>query len=140
MFSRMLATSGIVSNLAELVVELPVPPLLIIAMVLVVLMVMGAFLDCISIMIIVLPIVLPTVKALGFDLIWFGIVSVVAIETGLITPPFGMVPFTIKSSIGELATLEDIFIGSFPFLIMMMLVIVLLVFFPVLSTWLPSRM
>lgn len=140
MFSRMLATSGIVSKLAEAVVGLPVPPLLIIAMVLVVLMVMGAFLDCISIMIIVLPIVLPTVKALGFNLIWFGIVSVVAIETGLITPPFGMVPFTIKASIGDLATLEDIFIGSFPFLLMMILVIMLLLLFPVLSTWLPDTM
>ncbi len=139
-FSRMLAMSGIVSEFAGFVVALPVPPILIIAMVLVVLMVMGAFLDCISIMIVLLPIVLPTVKALGFDLIWFGIISVMAIETGLITPPFGMVPFTIKAAIGQSATLEDIFAGALPFLLMMILVIVILVCFPSLSTWLPGTM
>jgi tripartite ATP-independent transporter DctM subunit len=140
MFSRMLAVSGIVGKLASAVVALPAPPLLIISIMLVALMIMGAFLDCISIMIIVLPIILPAVKALGFDTVWFGIVSVVAIETGLVTPPFGMVPFTIKASIGDLASLEDIFIGAFPFFLMMILVIVLLVLFPVLSTWLPSTM
>ena len=140
LYSRMLAMSGIVSQVAEFVVALTIPPLLIIALIMVTFIIMGAFLDCISIMIIMLPILLPTIKALGFDYIWFGIVSVIAIETGLITPPFGMVPFTIKAAIGDMATLEDIFIGSAPFLIMMIALMTILILIPSLITWLPATM
>lgn len=140
MFSRMLAISGTVDALAEAVVSLPAQPVLIIVAILMVLIAMGAILDCISIMIIVLPIIIPTVKALNYDLVWFGIISVLAVETGLITPPFGMVPFTIKASLGDSAKLEDIFIGAFPFVLMMILVISLLIVFPACVTWLPNTM
>ena len=139
-FARMLATSGFVSMVTEAAVNLPVAPLIIVSIILLIYIVMGAFLDSISIMIITLPIVLPVIKVLNLDVIWFGVVSVIAIETGLITPPFGMVVFVMKSAIGENVSIEEIFLGAMPFLAMMMIALVILVFFPILSTWLPGMM
>jgi TRAP-type C4-dicarboxylate transport system permease large subunit len=83
---------------------------------------------------------LPIIKTLGYDLIWFGVLSVIVIEMGLLTPPFGMVIFAMKSALGSEAKIEDIFQGSYPFLIMMMLATILIIAFPKLSTWLPSLM
>lgn len=140
MFGRMLATSGFVRAFSEAILSLPVPPIMIIALMLFVFLVMGCFLDSISIMVITLPLFLPVVNVLGFDLIWFGIVATVAIETGMITPPFGMVVFVMKATIGEGVTVQDIFIGSAPFLLMMFASLAVLVPLTFLSTWLPSLM
>ncbi len=82
----------------------------------------------------------PIVSAMGFDMIWFGIVCVVAVELGLLTPPFGMVVFAVKAALGDEAKVEDIFIGAFPFFIMMLITLALLVHIPILSTWLPGHM
>jgi len=139
-FARMLATSGFVSMVTEAAVNLPVAPLIVVSIILLIYIIMGAFLDSISIMIITLPIVLPVIRVLNLDVIWFGVVSVIAIETGLITPPFGMVVFVMKSAIGENVTIEEIFLGAMPFLAMMLIALVILVFFPILSTWLPGLM
>ena len=96
--------------------------------------------DSASIMLLALPLMLPVVKTLGFDLIWFGVVSVVVIEMGILTPPFGMVVFAMKAALGEEARIEEIFQGSIPFLWMMALFVIILMFFPKLSTWLPGLM
>ena len=74
------------------------------------------------------------------DPIWFGIVSIVAVEVGLITPPFGMVIFAMKAALGDEVNIEDIFIGSFPFIIMMLVTLAIIILFPPLSTYLPSLM
>jgi len=68
------------------------------------------------------------------------VVSVIVIEMGLLTPPFGMVVFAMKSALGGEAKIEDIFQGSYPFLLMMALATVIVIAFPILSTWLPSLM
>jgi TRAP-type mannitol/chloroaromatic compound transport system permease large subunit len=106
----------------------------------VILMLLGTFLDVTSILLISMPIMLPVAARLGFDPIWFGVMCTISIETGLITPPFGMAVFVVKGTMGEDITVEDIFAGSFPFLIILILTIVILLFFPVLSTWLPGMM
>jgi C4-dicarboxylate transporter DctM subunit len=74
------------------------------------------------------------------DPIWFGIVSIVAVEVGLITPPFGMVIFAMKAALGDEVNIEDIFIASFPFIIMMLVTLAFIILFPPLSTYLPSLM
>lgn len=140
MFGRMLTISGLISELSEFVTTLDVHPLLIIAGMLLVLMFMGAFLDVISILVISMPILLPMVTALNFDLIWFGILTTLSIETGLVTPPFGMSVFVVKGSLGDLVTIEDIYIGSLPFLLVLILTIAFLLFFPGIVTWLPNLM
>jgi tripartite ATP-independent transporter DctM subunit len=96
--------------------------------------VLGCMLDSVSIMVITLPFAIPVVKALGGDLIWFGVVAVVAIEIGLLTPPFGIAVYVVKSTLDDQrVTLHEIFAGAFPFVIVMALVTVLLVFVPGLS-------
>jgi len=140
LFSRMLATSGFARVLTELLVSLPVPPIVVILLMILVWIILGCLIDSISIMILTLPLMLPVVRALGYDLIWFGVIATITIEMGLLTPPFGMVCFVMKSTIGEGVTVEEIFKGALPFLLMMGLCLALIVAFPVLSTWLPSQM
>ena len=96
---------------------------------------MGMILDSISALLIILPIALPTAVMLNVDPIWFGIITVITIELGLLTPPFGLSVFVVKSSLPDnFASLSDIFIGAFPFVLMMILVIILLLFFPSICT------
>lgn len=140
LFGRMLTISGLITELSQFVSTLHVHPLIIIVGMLIILMIMGCFLDVVSIILISMPIMLPVVKSLGFNFIWFGVLATITVETGLVTPPFGMAVFVIKGSLGDLVRLEDIFVGSFPFLLMLIATIILVLFFPFLATWLPSFM
>jgi len=95
---------------------------------------LGTVLDSVSIMVITLPFAIPVVKALGGELIWFGVVAVVAVEIGLLTPPFGISVYVVKSTLDDQRiALSDIFAGAFPFVVCMALVTLLLVFVPQLS-------
>ncbi len=95
---------------------------------------LGCILDSVSIMVITLPFAIPVVKALGGDPIWFGVVAVVAIEIGLLTPPFGITVYVVKATLADQrVTLHEIFAGAFPFVIVMVLVALLLVAVPGLS-------
>jgi tripartite ATP-independent transporter DctM subunit len=140
MFARMLTVSGLVAALSDYSTSLPVHPRLIAAGMFVILMLFGTFLDVVSILIVSMPIMLPVAQTLGFDLIWFGVMCTISIETGLITPPFGMAVFVVKGAVGDLATVEDIFVGSLPFLLILLCTIAILLMLPGLSTWLPSLM
>jgi C4-dicarboxylate transporter DctM subunit len=98
---------------------------------------LGCIIDSVSIMLIMLPIVLPIARGFGMDLVWFGVVTVVAVEIGLLTPPFGVSVYTVKSALDDpRITIRDIFAGSFPFVLAMLAVLGLLIAFPGLSTWL----
>jgi len=140
MFSRMLCLTGVAAFLSETAGAMPLPPAGIIMMFVLVYLVLGMFLDCVSELVITLPLMLPVVSALGYDLIWFGVVAVVSAEMGIITPPFGMIIFVIKAAIGEEGTIEEMFIGAFPFLLMIMVLLGLLIAFPMLVTWLPNQL
>jgi len=138
MYSRMLTISCLPVQLCEYLGALSLPPVIIIVLFVIVLVLLGAILDSTSIILITLPIMLPVVGAMGFNLVWFGIVAILAIEIGLITPPFGMVVYAMSATLGADATVEEIFIGSLPFLLMMFLVLGLVIAFPILSLWLPG--
>lgn len=140
MFARMLTVSGLVLEISEFMTTINIHPLLVVSGMLLILMLMGTFLDIISIMLITMPIFIPVIEAFGFSVIWFGILATISIETGIITPPFGMVVFVVKASLGDLVTLEDVYIGSFPFLLTLVFTIAILLLFPDLCTWLPSLM
>ena len=139
-FSRMLTISGLVDVLSHWVVALSLHPKLIMAMMMVILMILGTFLDVTSILLISMPIMLPVAQELGFSLIWFGVMATICIETGLITPPFGMSVFVVKGAVGDGVTVEEVFAGSMPFFVILLLTIVILLLFPILSTWLPGMM
>jgi C4-dicarboxylate transporter DctM subunit len=138
MYSRMLTISGLASRMSEWAAGLPVPPMVIVLAFVVVFLLLGMIIDSVSILLLTIPIMFPVIVKLGFDPIWFGMVSIVAIEIGLLTPPFGMVPFAMKSSLGRSANLEEIFAGAMPFVLLLVLALFFVIAFPSISTWLPS--
>ena len=140
MYSRMLTISGLAAKISQWATTLPVAPIFIILGFIVVFLVLGCIIDSVSIILLTIPIMHPVAVKLGYDPIWFAIVSIITIEIGLLTPPFGMVVFAMKSSLGGKATIEEIFQGSFPFLLMLGISLVIIMAFPILSTWLPSLM
>lgn len=139
-YSRMVAISGLVSWLNKFILGLSIHPTAIVVVFVIMIVFMGCLIDSTSILLLTIPLMMPVITSLKLDPIWFGVVTVVAVETGLITPPFGMSVYTIKSSLGGEVSLEQIFSGVIPFLFMMFLLIIILIAFPVLSTWLPSLM
>ena len=136
-FSRMLAMSGLPTALAAFLIDGAFGPYGFLLLFLALVIVMGCFIDSISIMLILLPIALPVAQAAGFDMIWFGVMTVVAVEIGLLTPPFGLSVYTIKSAIDD-RTLKvgDIFRGAFPFVVAMVTSLAILTVFPGIATWL----
>ena len=136
-FSRMLAMSGLPTWLAEMLLGDFVGPYGFLLIFLVLVIVLGLFIDSISIMLILLPIALPVAKAAGFDLIWFGVLTVVAVEIGLLTPPFGLSVYTIKMALADKSlAVGDIFRGAMPFVLTMILCLAILVAFPQIAVWL----
>jgi len=89
--------------------------------------------------ILTVPIIFPVIKELGFDPIWFGVIIVMTVELGLIHPPVGMIVFVIKSVIEEL-NFSTIFAGVLPFILTDLVRLVILIAFPIIALWLPSRM
>jgi len=138
MYSRMLTISGLASGLSEWAAALPVAPMVIILAFVVVFLLLGMIIDSVSILLLTIPIMFPVIVKLGFDPIWFGMVSIVAIEIGLLTPPFGMVPFAMQSSMGKSANIEEIFAGSIPFTLLLLLALIVIIAVPSISTWLPT--
>lgn len=138
MYSRMLTISGLASSLSEWAARLQVPGMVIVLAFVVVFLLLGMIIDSVSILLLTIPIMFPVVVKLGYDPIWFGMVSIVAIEIGLLTPPFGMVPFAMQASLGRGASLEEIFAGSFPFTLLLLVALGFVIALPSLSTWLPS--
>jgi C4-dicarboxylate transporter DctM subunit len=136
-FSRMLALSGVPRELAEFFLSNPIGPFGFLIIYLLLIIALGCLIDSISIMLIMLPIALPVAAAAGFDLIWFGVLTVVAVEMGLLTPPFGLSVYTIKSAMDE-ADLKvgEIFRGALPFVFAMLVSLGILILFPPISTWL----
>jgi C4-dicarboxylate transporter, DctM subunit len=140
MYSRMLTMSGLTTKLNQFLMSMSDTPMFTIWLCIVVFLILGCIIDSCSILILTIPLMVPSVKQFGMDPIWFGVVAVVAVEMGLLTPPFGMCVFAMKAVLGEQVTLQEIFVGSYPFLIMMFLFLIILMYVPWLSTWLPSLM
>jgi tripartite ATP-independent transporter DctM subunit len=134
MYSRMLGVAALPTLFGEWMQGLDLGLTQVMALYVVLLLLLGTILDTASIILIVVPLFLPAIEGLGRDLVWFGIVTVVGAEIGLLTPPLGLSCFAIKSTIDSPdITLFDIFFGAFPFAVMMLLVLVLIIAFPALS-------
>jgi C4-dicarboxylate transporter DctM subunit len=136
-FSRMLALSGVPNALAEVLLEGSIGPYGFLLIYLLLIIALGCLIDSISIMLILLPIALPIAEAAGFDLVWFGVLTVVAVEVGLLTPPFGLSVYIIKSAMDDPdLKVGEIFRGTLPFVGAMLVSIVLIIAFPQIATWL----
>ncbi len=144
-YSKMLSMCGVINVIRNFVESINVAPIMIILVFILILMALGCILDSTSILLLTTPLMCPVVSDLGYDMVWFGIVMIIAIETGMITPPFGMNVFTVKSSVYGMEgmhniTVNDIFAGSLPFLLAMIVVDLLCVFVPQTITLLPGMM
>jgi tripartite ATP-independent transporter DctM subunit len=137
LFSRMLALSGVPQELARFFLDGGLGPIGFLVLYLVLIIAMGCLIDSISIMLILLPIALPVAESAGFDLIWFGVLTVVAVEIGLLTPPFGLSVYTIKSAMTDSdMKVGDIFRGTLPFVAAILVGLLILALFPPIATWL----
>ena len=111
----------------------------VLALIMVMYLLLGCVMDAMAMVILTVPIVFPVIKALGFDPIWFGIIVVMTVELGLISPPVGMVVFVVKSVIKD-ASFSTIFYGVTPFIITDVIRLIILITFPMIALYLPSRM
>jgi tripartite ATP-independent transporter DctM subunit len=111
----------------------------ILVLIMLVYLVLGCLMDALSMVILTIPIIFPVILHLGFDPVWFGIILVVTVELGLIHPPMGMIVFVIKTVIPEVS-FSTIFKGVLPFILTDLIRLVILISFPIIATWLPSRM
>jgi len=138
-FTLGLTVSGIPKALVTYLTELNMHPKLVLTILLFVYIPLGMFLDTVSLLFLTLPIIFPVVKAMGFSGIWFGILVTKLIEVSLITPPVGLNVYVIKGILPEVE-IGTIFKGCIPFLIMDILTLAALFFFPQITLWLPSTM
>lgn len=139
-FSQILALTGATHGLVEMAGNLPLPPFYVLISMLIVLLIMGTFMESMTIIMITLPIYMPIIHTLGFDSLWFGAIMLLSLEMGITTPPFGMILFIVKGVAPGNVTMLDVYKAGIPFLVCDLLVMILLLFFPVLALWLPGLM
>jgi len=96
------------------------------------------FMEQISMMLLTVPIFFPLAESLGFDLIWFGLIMLLALEISFTTPPFGLLLFVMKGVAPPETTMRDIYVSAFPYMGCALLLVALLVIFPQLALWLPG--
>ena len=134
LYTRMLALSGVPQFLVEGISHAGLGPLGFLFVYILLIIILGCFIDSSSILLIVLPLMLPIATGFDMNLIWFGIVTIVAVEIGLLTPPFGLSVFVIKSTLNDPAiTLRTIFMGALPFAAIMLITLIVLMLFPKLT-------
>ncbi len=139
-FSSILAFTGATSGLLNIVRDLDVHPLLVLLVMQLILAFMGCFMEAISIMMICLPVFMPIANMLGFDPVWFGVLMLINLEMGQMTPPFGMLLFVMKAVAPKDITLEDIMLASVPYVLFDIIVIAMIIIWPEIALWLPGRL
>ena len=137
-FAQILAFSGAVDGLLEVIIELDFSPITLLILMLLVLLALGAFIDQLSMMLITLPFFMPLAQHAGFDLVWYGVLLLVVLEVSLTTPPFGLLLFVMKGVAPPEITLRQIYVAAGPFIALELLVLILVVVYPALATWLPN--
>ena len=138
-FSYFLALSTIPMKVSLWIGGLAVSKYVILTFIVMIYLLLGCFLDAISMMILTLPVIYPVILALGFDPVWFGVICVLMMGAGLITPPMGLTVFTVASIVND-AKVEEVFRGALPFLIAILFVTFLVTLFPSLALFLPGLM
>ena len=131
LYSRMLTLSGLPQAIVGAMAQAHFGVAGFFAVYIVIVLALGCIIDSGSIMLIVLPLLLPVARSLGLDLVWFGVITVIAVEIGLLTPPFGLSVYVVKSTLNDPRIgLADIFAGTLPFTVMMFVVMLIVIFVP----------
>jgi len=140
LYSRVLSMTGVTGMAKDFFVESGMSPYAVLALMILIWFLLGALIDSVSIILLTVPVFAPVAMALGFDPIAFAIIGILAIETGLLTPPFGILVFTVKAALPDEPGLKngEIFRGAVPYWGALLTAIIAIVLFPSLATWLPN--
>ncbi len=136
-FSQILSFSGASNGLVQMITGQGLPPLAVIAGMMLILIFLGVFVDQVSMMMITLPIFMPVVQSFNVDLVWFGVMFLICMQMGLLLPPHGMLLMTMKGVAPPAVTMGHIFRAVTPFVLMSVLMLVLVFFVPAVAVWLP---
>lgn len=139
-FSQILAYSGATRGMVDLAVKLPMPPIALLVCMMLVVMFLGMFMDQLSILMITLPIFMPICNTLGWTPLWFGLMLLINMSIANLSPPFGIELFVMKGVSPADTTMADIYWAAIPFIIIEFIVILLVMLYPPIATWLPSVM
>jgi tripartite ATP-independent transporter DctM subunit len=139
LFGYFLTITQVPQKVTEFLTGLGIGPYGVLALIMVMYLVLGCLMDAMAMIILTVPIIFPVVTHLGFDPIWFGVIIVMTVELGLIHPPVGMNVFVIKSVVQDV-TFSAIFKGVLPFIATDILRLIILIAFPIIALWLPSRL
>jgi tripartite ATP-independent transporter DctM subunit len=137
-FSQVLSFSGVVNGLVGLVTGLGLSVNAVVIAMLLILLFLGCFVDQVSMMLITLPFFMPLAQRYDIDPIWFGVLFLICMQLGLLTPPFGLLLFTMKGVAPPAITMHQIYMAAMPYVVMSLVILVLIFFFPVIATWLPA--
>jgi C4-dicarboxylate transporter, DctM subunit len=139
LFGYFLTVTQTPQKVTEFLTSLGIGSYGVLALIMLMYLVLGCLMDALAMVILTVPIIFPVIKELGFDPIWFGVIIVMTVELGLIHPPVGMIVFVIKSVIQDV-TFATIFRGVLPFILTDIIRLIILIAFPIIALWLPSRM
>jgi tripartite ATP-independent transporter DctM subunit len=137
-FSQVLSFSGVVNGLIDVVTGLGLSASALVIAMLLILLFLGCFVDQVSMMLITLPFFMPLVQRYGIEPVWFGVLFLICMQLGLLTPPFGLLLFTMKGVAPRAITMHQIYMASLPYIAMSIVILVLIFFFPMIATWLPA--
>lgn len=137
-FSALLAFSGASAGLIKFATQFTFDPIVMLLIMFVILLVLGMFMDQLSMMLLTVPIFFPLAQTLGFDPIWFGVIVLMALEISFTTPPFGLLLFVMKGVAPPGTTMRDIYISAMPFIGCSIFLVGLLIIWPQIALWLPS--
>ncbi len=138
-FSQILAFSGATNGLLGLIDSLDAGTVAVLLAMLVILLLMGAFMDQVSMMMITLPFFIPLAQSLDINLLWFGVLMLLVMEISFTTPPFGLLIFVMKGVAPPEITLAQVYRAAFPFILLALTVLALILLVPELATWLPDQ-
>ena len=139
-FSQLLAFTGASAGLIEWATKVDLAPIVMLLIMFGVLLILGMFMDQVSMMLITVPIFFPLAQTLQFDLVWFGLVMLLALEISLTTPPFGLLLFVMIGVAPQGTTLWQVAMAAAPYIGCALIVLVLLILFPGLALYLPGLM
>jgi len=139
-FAQMLAYTGATSGLVQLVSTADIHPLFIVVLMQAVMLLMGCFMEALSILMVTMPIFMPVIQTLGLDPMWFAVIALINMETSVITPPFGLSLFVMKGVAPKGTTLGEVYRSAVPFVLLNVLAIIIIFLLPGTVSWLPGLM
>jgi TRAP-type C4-dicarboxylate transport system permease large subunit len=139
-FSQLLAFTGGGPGLVNYVINLGLSPMAIVLAMVGILLLLGCFMEQLAIMMLTIPLMMPVIKTLGLDPLWFGVLVLITMEVAVLTPPFGLVLFVMKGAAPANVTMFDVYRAATPYILFNIIVLAIMMAAPDITLWLPRLM